>query len=78
MAQRKSVESAKVQQLLKLVEELTSEELDELLYQLNLEDLRREIRKGIEASERGEVYTEEEVLAHLDDVHQELLKRQKK
>ena len=78
MAQRKPEDPTTLDQVLKLVHQLTAEEQQELLEQLKLEDLRREIRKGIEASERGEVYTEEEVVAHLDNVHQEILERQKK
>jgi predicted transcriptional regulator len=78
MAQPKPDQTSKLSQVLKLVDQLTPEEQQELLEQLKLEDLRREIRKGIEASERGEVYTEEEVLAHLDKVRQEIMERQKK
>ena len=77
MAQRKPEEQAAFDQVLKLVHQLTAQEQQQLLDQLKLEDLRREIRKGIEASERGEVCTEEEVLAHLDSVRQEILEGQK-
>jgi hypothetical protein len=78
MAQRKPEESVKVQQVLKLVDELTPEERDEVLYQLKLEDLRREIQKGIDSAERGELYSEEEVMAYLDEHHKQRLERQTK
>lgn len=78
MAQPQPEEKVTLDQVLKLVDKLTLQEQEKLLDQLKLEDLRREIRKGIEASERGEVFTEEEVLAHLDNVRKEILERQKK
>lgn len=78
MAQRKPEESVKVQQVLKLVDELAPEERDEVLYQLKLEDLRREIQKGIDSAERGELYSEEEVMAYLDEHHKQRLERQTK
>lgn len=71
-------EKPTVNQLLKLVDQLTSEEREELLDQLKLQDLRREIRKGIEASERGEVVSLEELNRRLDKKHAEILERQKK
>lgn len=78
MAQRKPEETAKVQQVLKLVEELSPEEREAVLYQLKLEDLRREIQKGIDASERGEVMSLEELNRRLDATRAEILERQKK
>jgi hypothetical protein len=63
MAQLQPEEKVTVDQVLRLVGQLTAEEQGQVFDQLKLEDLRREIRKGIEASERGEVYREEEVLA---------------
>ena len=78
MAQRKPQESEKVQHVRKLVDELTPGERDEVLYQLKLEDLRREIQKGIDSAERGELYSEEEVMAHLDEHHKQRLERHTK
>ena len=78
MAQRKPEEQTTVDQLLKLVHQLTAQEQQQLLEQLKLEDLRREIRKGIEASERGEVVSLEELNQRLDAKHAEILERQKK
>jgi predicted transcriptional regulator len=78
MAQRKPEEQTTFDQVLKLVHQLTAKEQQQLLEQLKLEDLRREIRKGIEASERGEVVSHEELNQRLDAKHAEILERQKK
>jgi hypothetical protein len=78
MAQRKAEESIKVQQVLKLVDELTPEERDAVMYQLKLQDLRREIQKGIDSSDRGDVYSEEEAWARLDEHRRQFLDRQSK
>ena len=75
MAQRKPEEQTTFDQVLKLVHQLTAQELQQLLEQLKLEDLRREIRKGIEASERGEVVSLEELNQRLDVKHAEILER---
>lgn len=77
MAQRKPEETAKVQQVLKLVEELSPEEREAVLYQLKLEDLRREIQKGIDAADRGELISLDELNERLDATHARLLERQK-
>jgi predicted transcriptional regulator len=78
MAQRKPEEQTTFDQVLKLVHQLTAQEQQQLLEQLKLEDLRREIRKGIEASERGELVSLEELNQRLDAKHAEILERQKK
>ncbi len=78
MAQHKPEEPTTFDQVLKLVHQLTDQEQQQLLEQLKLEDLRREIRKGIEASERGEVVSLEELNQRLDAKHAEILERQKK
>lgn len=78
MAQRKSEDSIKVQQVLKLVEQLSPEEREEVLYQLKLQDLRGEIQKGIESAERGELHSEEEVMAFLEQHHRKRLEAQDK
>ena len=77
MAQRKPEESAKVLQVLKLVDDLTAEERDELMYRLKLEDLRREIQVGLDASESGDVVSLEELNEHLDTLQAKYVKRQK-
>jgi len=78
MAKRNTGESVKVQQVLKLVHELTPEERDEVLYRLKLDDLRREIQKGIDSADRGELYSEDEVMAYLDEHHKQRLEKQTK
>jgi predicted transcriptional regulator len=78
MAQRKPEEQTTFDQVLKLVHQLSAQEQQQLLEQLKLEDLRREIRKGLEASERGEVVSLEELNQRLDARHVEILERQKK
>ncbi len=76
MAQRKPEEQTTFDQVLKLVHQLTATEQQQLLEQLKLEDLRREIGKGIEASERGAVVSLEELNQRLDAKHVEILERQ--
>ncbi len=71
-------EKPTVEQVLKLVDQLSPQEQGEVLEQLKIEDLRREIRKGIEASERGDVVSLEELNRRLDAKHAEILERQKK
>jgi hypothetical protein len=65
MAQRRSEEKAAIERVLKLVGELSPEGCEEVLYELQLQGLQREIQKGIDSAERGEVYTEDEALARL-------------
>ena len=77
MAQRKPEENAKIQQVLELVNQLSAEEREEFLYQLKFEDLRREIRIGIDQGDRGEVVSLEELNEHLDSIRQEIIERQK-
>jgi hypothetical protein len=45
---------------------------------LKLRELRREIQKGIDSSERGDVHTEEEALAMLAEHRRQILERQSK
>lgn len=78
MAQRKPDEHTNFEQVLELVHELTAQEQQQLLEQLQLEDLHREIRRGIEASERGETVSLEELDRRLNAKHAEILERQKK
>ncbi len=77
MAQRKPEGNSKIQQVLKLIEELSAQEREDLMYRLKLEDLRREIQVGIDAADRGEVVSFEDLNRHLDAVRDEL-ERQKK
>ncbi len=77
MAMRKPQENVKIQQVLKLVDQFSPEEREELLYQLKLEDLRREIKIGTDQGDRGEVVSLEELNQHLDSIRQEIIERQK-
>jgi len=77
MAQRKPEENAKIQQVLKLVHELTAQEQQQLLEQLKFENLRREIQIGIDQADRGELISVEELNERLDATHAKLLERQK-
>lgn len=76
MAQRKPEENAKVQQVLKLVGELTPQERDEVLHQLKLQDLQRDIQIGLDAAERGDVVSLEELNEHLDAIQAKYFDRQ--
>ncbi len=71
-------EKPTVTQVLKLADQLTPEEQEELLGKLKLKELRREIQLGIDASNRGEVVSLEELNQRLDAKHAEILERQKK
>jgi hypothetical protein len=54
-----------VEQVIKLVDQLTPDERDQVLDQLNYEKLQRAIQIGIEQADRGEVVDGEIVLAQL-------------
>lgn len=58
-------EKPTVEQVLRLVEELTPEEQAQVREELDLQELRRKIKIGLEQGKRGEVYDGEEVLAEL-------------
>lgn len=77
MAQRKPEKNAKIQQVLKLVHELTAQEQQELLEHLKFENLRREIQIGIDQADIGELISLEELNERLDATHAKLLERQK-
>jgi hypothetical protein len=57
--------------------QLYGSERDEVLYQLKLQDLRREIQIGLDAAERGDVVSLEELNEHLDAIQSKYLERQK-
>jgi hypothetical protein len=70
MTQRKSEENVRIQKVLNLVHELTTEEQQQLFEHLKLENLRREIQIGIDEADRGELVTLEELNEHLDAIQQ--------
>ncbi|MCA0315321.1 MAG: hypothetical protein LCH63_16010 [Candidatus Melainabacteria bacterium] len=54
-----------VAQVLKLVDQLTDEEREQVMHKLKAEDFRRDIQKGIDAADRGELKDADEVIARL-------------
>lgn len=52
-------------QVLKLVDQLSAEEREQLMQELKAEDFRRAIQIGIEAADRGELTPADEVIARL-------------
>lgn len=65
MTQHKPEDKVTAAQVLKLVNQLPKEEQDELLQQMKLEDLRRELQLGIDQLDRGEGIPGEQVFAEL-------------
>ena len=78
MAQRKPEEKTTLDQVLKLADQLTPEEQDQLVEQMKLQWLRRAADQAEESLAQGKVYSEEEVMAFLDEHHRQRLERQKK
>ena len=58
-------QQASLDKALKLVGKLSPEERERLSQQLQLEELRYQIQKGIDAADRGELISAEEVFAGL-------------
>lgn len=54
-----------VDQVLKLVDQLSTEDRAQLMQELRAEDFRRDIQKGIDSADRGELKPAKEVLARL-------------
>lgn len=54
-----------VAQVLKLVDQLTDEEREQVMHKLKAEDFRRDIQKGIDAADRGELKDADEVITRL-------------
>lgn len=77
MAQRKPEEKVTLNQVLKLVEQLSPEACGLLLGELKLQALRRDIQVGIDEADRGELVSEEELLQHLDACRIKVTKRRK-
>lgn len=67
MAQPKPEDTNKLNQILKLVEQLSPEAREKLMEELKLQELRREIEVGLEQTQRGKVLPAEEVLARLQE-----------
>lgn len=62
---KKKEDKPTVNQVLQLVHQLSPEEQDQLVEQMKLEWLRREVQKGIDEADRGEVVDGEELLEEL-------------
>jgi hypothetical protein len=58
-------EKPTVEQVMKLVDELTLEERDQILEQLKMEKLKQAIQTGIEQADRGELIDGDEVFSPL-------------
>jgi hypothetical protein len=78
MAQRKPEEHGTIEQVLKLVDQLSPEGREEVLYLLKRDELRRDLQVGIDQANKGELFSEEEVLAQLKVHDEELRKAGKK
>lgn len=68
-------EKPTVEQVLKLVEELTPEEREQILDELKMDELKRAIQIGVEQAERGEVTDGDIVLAKLRARAEERLRK---
>lgn len=73
MAQQKP--ERKFDEILRLVNQLTPEEQDELVEEMKLQWLRRAIDQAEESVAQGRVHTLEEVEARLDATRREILER---
>jgi hypothetical protein len=78
MAQQKESEEEAIENVLRLVDQLSPDAREEVLHRLKVDDLRREIQKGLDSAQRGEVYSEEEALVQLEEHRQKVIKRQNK
>lgn len=77
MAQSKP-ERVSVDEVLKLVDQLSPEEQEQLAEEMKLQWLRRAMGEAEESLASGKVVSEEEVLQRLDAKRQEILERQTK
>lgn len=68
-------EKPTVEQVLRLVEELTPEERAQVREEMDLQELKRKIQIGLEQSKRGEVFDGEVVLAELKARAEERLRK---
>jgi len=77
MAQQKP-ERQSIDEILKLVDQLSAEEQDELDEQMKLRWLRRAVDQADESMAQGKLISQEELDRRLDAVQAEVLDRQKK
>lgn len=67
MAQRKPEERMTLDQVLKLADQLSPEEQEQLVEQLKLQWLRRELGKAEDSLDRGEGLPADQVFTELED-----------
>jgi len=65
MAQRNPEEKANFDQVVTLADLLTPDDQEKLVEHMKLQWLRREVQKGIDAADRGELVDGEEAFEHL-------------
>jgi predicted transcriptional regulator len=70
MAQPLPEERSTVDQVLKLVSQLTPESQEEIIEQIKLQWLRQEVQKGIDQADRGELLDADEAFAELEKRYQ--------
>lgn len=69
MAQPKP-ERVSIKEILKLVDQLSLEEQEQLVEEMKLQWLRREVQKGIDQADRGELIDGDVVFAELKERYQ--------
>lgn len=77
MAQRKPEEKTTLEQVLKLADQLTPDEQEQLVEEMKLQWLRRALDEGEKDSAEGRVVSLEELNQHLDSIRHEIIERQK-
>jgi hypothetical protein len=70
MAQQKPEEYVTLDQVLKLVDQLSTKEQEQLVERMKLEWLRKEVHKGIEQANRGELIDGDVVFGELKQRYQ--------
>ena len=78
MAQRKPEEKTTLAHVLKLADQLTPEEQEQLVEQMKLQWLRRALDEGEKDSAEGRVVSLEQLEQRLDAKRREILERQNK
>jgi hypothetical protein len=78
MAQPEPEDKATLAQVLKLVQQLSPTEQEELVQEtIKLQELRRELMIGVEQLQRGEKVSGEQVFRELRERHQERMTKEK-
>jgi hypothetical protein len=78
MAQPKPEDKTTLEQVLKLVHQLSADDQDQLVQEtIKLQELRRELMIGVEQLERGEKISGQQVFREIRERHQERLSKDK-